>query len=391
MDLLLKELSWQTGAKIVKGDIRIRKGIIAEIGGNLAASKREHSITFNNHFIYPGLINAHDHLEMNLYPRLGNPPYNSYIDWGNDIYKPKESPIKEIEKVPIKDRLLWGALKNLVSGVTTVVHHNPWNRFMSSKEFPVRVLKKYAWAHSVGFGKNILRSFPKNPATPFIIHAAEGVDETAHHEVSKLSGLGLLKSNTVLIHGIALKDETISALQTAGASVVWCPASNDFLFKKTAPVDKLKKAVKIALGSDSTLTGSPTLLDEMRSALQTGLATKSEIYTMVTLNPAKIFSLHQPAIEINKQADIFILPVHHNDYIENLINSKSSEIELVLINGNPEYSSEPVAKELSLKKTFVNVNGIPKWFRTDVLHLKKKIQKTTGNVVENNPLWQLIG
>src|SRR5688572_12251609 len=124
MELLLQNITWQTKARKFTGDVRVQNGLIAEIG-QLQPKGKEHTIDLTNHFIYPGLINAHDHLEMNLYSKLGNPFYKNYIDWSNDIYKPEMSPIKEIEKVDIKDRLLWGGLKNLISGVTTVVHHNP--------------------------------------------------------------------------------------------------------------------------------------------------------------------------------------------------------------------------------------------------------------------------
>src|SRR6185295_10226391 len=122
---------------------------------------------------------------------------------GSDIYKPHETPIREIEKVSINDRLLWGGVKNLISGVTIVVHHNPWKRILSSGKFPVKVLQRYAWSHSLSFGKNILKSFPKKTSIPFIIHAGEGIDEMAFDEVKKLKSMGLLKSNTVLIHAVA--------------------------------------------------------------------------------------------------------------------------------------------------------------------------------------------
>src|SRR5688572_18177805 len=125
MDLLLKGLTWKQNADLVKGDVRIANGVIQLIDDHLIPLKKERVLNFSNHYLYPGLINAHDHLEMNLYPRMGNPPYRNYMEWGSDIYKPTESPLKEIERVNMKDRLLWGGLKNLISGVTTVVHHNP--------------------------------------------------------------------------------------------------------------------------------------------------------------------------------------------------------------------------------------------------------------------------
>src|ERR1700676_3172223 len=76
------------------------------------------------HLILPGLINAHDHLEFSLYPRLGRGPYPNAGAWARDIYKPTKSPIAEHLRVPKDTRLLWGGLKNLLSGVTTVCHHN---------------------------------------------------------------------------------------------------------------------------------------------------------------------------------------------------------------------------------------------------------------------------
>jgi cytosine/adenosine deaminase-related metal-dependent hydrolase len=390
MDLLLKGLTWREKSNLMKGDVRISKGLIREIDSNLTPQKKERVLNFSNHYLYPGLINAHDHLEMNLYPRMGKPPYNNYIEWGTDIYKPKESPIKEIEKVNLKDRLLWGGLKNLISGVTTVVHHNPWNRFLSSNDFPVRVLKKYSWAHSLGFGKNIVKSFSKDHRIPFVIHAAEGVDETAFDEINKLDALGLIKRNTVLIHAVATSDQNIETLQASQASVVWCPSSNYFLFNKTAPINKLKNAVKITLGSVSTLTGLPTLLDEMRFATQTGLVNADEIYNQITLNPSMIFNLPQPGIEVNKPADLFIVPITNENYVQNLIETEPSTIELVLLQGAPRLCDDSIATDLGLKKNRAIVQGKQKWISLDVQALKKRIQKVTGKTVEKNPLWKLI-
>ena len=44
------------------------------------------------HVMMPGLINAHDHLEFNLYPRLGRGPYPNAGAWARDIYHPERSP-----------------------------------------------------------------------------------------------------------------------------------------------------------------------------------------------------------------------------------------------------------------------------------------------------------
>ncbi|NJM24409.1 MAG: hypothetical protein HC859_01660 [Bacteroidia bacterium] len=140
---------------------------------------------FGNHYLYPGLINAHDHLEMNLYPRLGRPPYTNFTQWATDIRQPDESPVKEIEAIPIGDRLLWGGIKNLISGATVVVHHNPWQRQLGRHEFPVLVPKKIAWTHSLTYHNKVRKPWLSGSNIPFVMHAAEGTDDAAAREFFK--------------------------------------------------------------------------------------------------------------------------------------------------------------------------------------------------------------
>jgi hypothetical protein len=151
--------------------------------------------------LVPGLVNSHDHLEMNLFPHLGNPPYSNFYSWAESIYKPKTTPVKEILQVPVEDRLWWGGYKNLISGVTTVVHHNPYYRKVFNRKFPVKVLKKYAWSHSIGHGKNLRKIYLKNRNKPFIIHAAEGNDSDSSSEIPALDKLGVLGPKTLKIWG----------------------------------------------------------------------------------------------------------------------------------------------------------------------------------------------
>ena len=70
--------------------------------------------------ILPGLINAHDHLEYALFPRLGSGPYPSATEWARDIYHPTKSPVREQLRVPKRLRLIWGGLRNLLAGVVEV-------------------------------------------------------------------------------------------------------------------------------------------------------------------------------------------------------------------------------------------------------------------------------
>jgi cytosine/adenosine deaminase-related metal-dependent hydrolase len=391
LDLLLKNISWSVDGTLMTSDVRISKGIISAIGNLLQGKKKEKVkvLDFQDYFLYPGLINSHDHLEMNLYPIMGNPPYNNYTQWASDIYKPKESPVKEIQRIAIKDRLMWGGIKNLISGVTTAVHHNPWNRLLSQKKFPVHV-EETAWAHSLAFEKNIQRRFQKKRGKAFVVHAGEGVDFFAEQEIARLHSLGLLKENTVLVHAVAMSERNQKLIQEANASIVWCPSSNLFMFNQTAPVNQLKNKTRVAIGSDSTMTGPATLLEEMRVALKTRMATAEEIYAMVTSIPAQIFGLPLPEIKIGSRANLLIAPKQNENYFENILSLSPSDISAVFVNGELRYGALFVATSLGLKGYSLPVLGRQKWINYDVSTLKKKIALKAKDSCAENSLWKML-
>jgi cytosine/adenosine deaminase-related metal-dependent hydrolase len=387
MNVLLKGLRWNDRSHNLMGGVRIAQGTVREAGESLTAKKEEIVRNFDNHFIYPGLINSHDHLEMNLYPKLGKPFYKNYVQWANDIYKPAESPIREIEKVNIKDRLLWGGLKNLISGVTMVVHHNPPHRFLQSEKFPVKVLKKMAWSHSLAFGRNIEKNFPAKKNVPFIIHAAEGVDDFAAAEILKLADQNLLKKNTVLIHAVGIGAEQIQKIIEHKSSIVWCPSSNLYMFGTTCPIDKIKTQIPVALGSDSTLTGSPTLLQELAVAYETGMATSRELFDMVTSIPSNLFSLPTSHIAAGHPANFFVARAKSDDYFENLCMLTPSDIVMVLVGGKIRLSDSKDARQLKYE---IQIGGNTRFSDFDIRGLLARIGSQVGEDTINSPLWKLF-
>ncbi len=240
--------------------------------------------------VLPGLINAHDHLEMNLFPRLGNGPYANACRWAEDIHHPWESPVKQHLAVPKTPRLIWGAIKNLLSGVTTVAHHNAPHPILFEKSFPIRVLKRYNWAHSLRFSPDWLSRFQATPAGhPFIIHAAEGTDESAQREIHAMDRAGALSQATVLVHGVAIGLSDVPLISARRASLIWCPSSNHFTLGRSLESSVLESGIPIALGTDSAMTADGDLLDELRVAHRTIGAER--LFQMVTSEPARILKL----------------------------------------------------------------------------------------------------
>lgn len=376
------------------GDLRLRRGRIAELGRGLLPRRREKVLDLAGYRILPGLINAHDHLALNLLPHLGDPPYASIYRFAEEVYRPERSPIRQTLRASVSDRLWWGGYKNLISGVTTVVHHDPFpRRILLRPGFPVSVLRRYGWSHSLGFGEEPAAAHARAGDKPFIIHAAEGTDAQSHGEIDRLAELGVLAENTVLVHGIALTGAQRSRLAAAGCSLVWCPASNLRLYGRTAPIVELAGRLRLALGTDSTLTGSPTLLDEARAAAETGLASGDEILGMVTAGAARIFGLGggRGRIEEGAAADLTVVPDAAGGAAQALLAARPADLALVTVAGRPRLARPEVAAELGLGAANAAVAGEPRWLIGDPAALRRRLEAAAGReVVAASPLGALL-
>ena len=126
----------------------------------------------------------------------------------------------------------------------------------------------------------------------------------------------------------------------SGASLVWCPASNVFLFGSTAGVrahlDASGDAWRhICLGSDSRISGSLDLLDELRAAAAHGL-TAGELLPMVTEAPASILKLTDAGrIAVGRPADLVVLPPREATAADALLAARRGDLALVTMGGRP--------------------------------------------------------
>jgi cytosine/adenosine deaminase-related metal-dependent hydrolase len=224
--------------------------------------------------IFPALINAHDHLELNHYPRSKfRERYDNAHQWGEDMNaRLDQSPYRELRAYPLEDRLFIGGLKNLLCGALTVAHHNPPHKPLFRKDFPVRVLRRYGWAHSLHFSSDeeIVRSYRSTPPdVPWFIHLAEGTDNVAAGEYRWLRALGCVGKNTVIVHGVGLTEEDIADAAPKVRGLVWCPTTNEYLLGSTIHARNwIERGGQLAIGSDSRLTAEDDLSYEIVTAHQ---------------------------------------------------------------------------------------------------------------------------
>jgi cytosine/adenosine deaminase-related metal-dependent hydrolase len=314
-------------------------------------------------FVLPGLINAHDHLELNHFGRLKRRErYANATEWIDDL-RPviRDDPdVRRGLAHPLADRLFIGGLKNLLSGVTTVAHHNPLYRGIS-RAVPLRVVRRFGWAHSLSMqgepvgangeaAGNVRDECRRTPDHyPFLIHAAEGTDAVAAAEIERLHSLGCVRANTVLVHGTALTVDGWREVARDGASLVWCPQSNGFLFDRTAPVRALLDAdpaarPRICLATDSRVTGSRDLLDEMRYALGLAAVDAAELLEMVTRAPAAALRLGGVGrLAAGGAADLVIVPAIAGTAAAAVVNSRRADLDLVIVGGRPAVGAPHLA------------------------------------------------
>lgn len=221
--------------------------------------------------VYPALINAHDHLELNHFPRTRfRERYDNAHQWGEDVSaRLHTEPYQSLRSLPLADRLFAGGLKNLLCGALTVVQHNPPHRLLFHPHFPVTVIRRYTWAHSLHFSpaEDIRRAHAEaSPEKPFFIHLAEGTDQVSASEYARLKALDAADSRTVIVHGVGLTAEDLPEAARTLAGLITCPTTNHYLLGGCADVAAWQKAGgSAALGSDSRLTADGDLLDELRA------------------------------------------------------------------------------------------------------------------------------
>lgn len=342
-------------ADIATGDSLRRKGTVS-IDGTRLASTPTKGPSFDlagASFVYPALINIHDHFRGNYLPRVGPKDDKFYTNWGPwDADLKSSSVYEERANINVEQMYFLSAYKNLFSGVATANDHFPHEiNGAYLPRLPIRVIENYCLSHEcssydLNWGDGIeiehARALERN--WPYITHLEEGFDFESQDGIGILEQLGCLDDHCVFIHCIGFSDDDIAKTAKAGASISWCPASNKLMFNVTCKIRKMLQAgINVSIGTDSTATGSVNLLAEMQYARQVYRQMYGEdlpaqsIFRMVTTNPARAFRMSDRigALEPGMNADILVLRARHDDPYENLASATMQDIEFLSVDGVP--------------------------------------------------------
>jgi cytosine/adenosine deaminase-related metal-dependent hydrolase len=244
----------------------------------------------------------------------------------------------------------------------------------------------FDWAHSPSLEPDLASKYRESRADlPFIVHAAEGVDEKSSQEIFDLDRIRALDDRAVLVHGLGCTAEAVSLINRRRASVILCPTSNEFLFHRSPSLGFIRSLDSVVLGSDSPLTAAGDLLDEIRFVYaQTGLDANS-IYSMVTKRPAEILRLRQGegGIKPGSVADLVVVRDTGLSPAESLAQLTCDQIELVMVAGRIHLAGPTLHERLpdGLKQGLqrCEVNGHPRWIRAPIDRLITETEEFLGS------------
>lgn len=328
--------------------------------GRIGSSREAwaYQLDLRDHLIFPALINAHDHLHVNAVPPLiPDVPFPNSYAWIEAFQAHfQDADVSAALRIPKALRLQHGALKNLLAGTTCVAHHDPWHPVLDAPDFPVALLRNYGWSYALGwpgYGPPVQQSFSATPAEwPWMIHLAEGTDATAQAELAQLDMLGCLSANSVLIHGVGLREQDIERVIACDAAVIWCPGSNHTLLGRSLDPRRLCEAGRLALGSDSRLSGGRDLLDEWRAIVDACELNAAQLLELATTQAASILRLpSRGALVPGAHADLVIVEDLGADATRSLVGIERSQIRAVVRDGVPQIADTDFAEWFAVTGT----------------------------------------
>jgi cytosine/adenosine deaminase-related metal-dependent hydrolase len=340
-NMILENLNIITHKNLVL-DIEINNGIIENIfhmNDNYISDGNELSLKFENAIAFPGLINSHDHLEFNIFPKLGNRIYKDYVEWGKDIHKENKYFINKIQEIPYELRYIYGLYKNLVCGVTTIVHHGN-GAVLHFKDLP-DVYSNYNYIHSTRLEKRWklkLNNIFKNK--PFVIHSGEGTNFESNDEVQELLKWNIFRKKLIGVHAISVKDDQSRKFN----AIVWCPDSNLFLYNKTADILSIKNHTTILFGTDSNVSADWNIWNHLRLARKLNQLDDEELYDSVSENAARVWKMSTKGkIELNKEADLVIANKKGEDFWDSFYACNPEDILMIFKSGKLVFLDEKLA------------------------------------------------
>ena len=359
------------------------------------------SIVETDSFIFPGLIDLHDHITWNLLPRWRpNQLFMNRYEWQQKaaysiaLDQPHYSISADHELACDADR--FGEIKAIVGGATSVVgglaptsgsNDNACILGLTRNldiyaGFPDSVLNKekvwyviFPLEMSLAATVAVRSGLDSGAVKALLVHAGEGkpTDAAAAREFAMLAknGDGFLRPGVSVIHGVAFNAADFKQMAKAGVGLIWSPRSNIELYGGTTDVLSAKASgVKIALAPDWSPTGSDGMIEELKYASTWNAAQyppvfeNAELVKMATMVPAQLAGADKQIGSLAKgmYADLLLIRRKGTDANRALLYASPADVRLVVIGGVPIYGDPDLMDRLLPQPELerLTVCGVPK-------------------------------
>ncbi len=396
-----------TGEKLLSNHaILIENGIIQKIVPVDQLNESCDSIDTKGRLITPGFVNAHHHFYSALATGMSVKPSSSFIEILENLWWKLDKNLTE-EQIRLSAR--WSIAQCAKSGVTSVFDHHASYGFIrgsldiikeeieaaglsavlcfelsdrngetaaisaieENSEFTEsnRVKKLFGLHAAFTISDETFKKI-ENEKTGFHIHCAEDfADVLANDEklIERLEEFSILKPETLLVHGIHLRDSELEKIAEHGSTLVHCPDSN--MHNGVGTFDLVLATnfkVKIAAGTDgmhsNILKTYKTAYEVSRNLNRSPEVGFEETFKMYknTQNLCKNFFENTPGIlEEGSRADIAILDYRPQTPIatdniwghilygatENPVYATIADGKIIYINGELKYIDEQKLNE----------------------------------------------
>ena len=328
--------------------------------------------------IFPGLVDVHNHVPFNVFPEWhpGKNKFSNRYQWryhSAEHQKTVKQPSDNMEGFRCQMNT-YGEIRALVGGTTSILNTSADKQCVQGlvrnlddpSQVDLRTIEYLIDIQNFNPAKSDVEVQQKLDAVKarltagtvdaVFIHLAEGKasDSISKGEFKLLQDNALLTDKTAIIHGVAFGLNEFRAMHNAGASLVWSPKSNLELYGQTADIKTAKQqGVKIALAPDWSITGSNNLLGELNYAASwnrehlNGLFSDKELVDMATTTPASIAGLSDKigAIKVGLYADLLVISGNVLQPHTSLVQAKTNNVKLVLVNGVPLYGAQELMEK----------------------------------------------
>lgn len=339
------------------------------------------SVLQTNGIIFPGLIDARNHVQFDIFDETDWAPeasdrFTNHYQWAAHKRFRALSDAKQYLSGESKGAhggigcqlAKFGELKGLIAGTTAIVgeaspedhrcHSSlartidqrsnglPGDRIQTADVFP-----------KTAEGDRVCANQSSGKTDAYLVQVGDGTDDIARKELDRLfnatTSRGCLFSpKTTIVNGAALQEQELAELVAHGMGLVWLPKSNVSLYghgvdlSQTANIPAaVEKGITVALGTDWSLSGSQNLLDELRFADQIDntqwgdVLSPKALVQMVTKNAAKVLGLQTVLGElaVGRKADLVVIGGDRARPYDALLAAAPKDVRLVAVGGRVIY------------------------------------------------------